>query len=143
MQYLDSSALVKRYVPEPESGKVRAAIRQDPYVASSVVSFAEVRAALAAANRAGRFAGSGDVARAVAQFRQDWTYCTPIGVDFALVEAAGDLAARHSLRAYDAVQLASALAVSRAGRPIRRIPFGTFDAALRAAAAAEGLPLLF
>ena len=143
MQYLDSSALVKRYLAEPESAAVRAAIRRDPYVASSIMSFAEVRAALAAAVRLGRFAKPNGLPRAVAQFRRDWSRCIPIGVDFAMVESAGDLAERHGLRAYDAIQLASALAASRTGQRTRRIAFGTFDANLRAAAAAEGLPLLF
>jgi len=143
MQYLDSSALVKRYVPEPDSANVRAAIRRDPHIASSIMSFAEVRAALAAASRAGRFASSSDLARTVAQFRRDWSRCAAIAVDLTLVDAAGHLTERHGLRAYDAVQLASALVASRAGRRPRRIAFGTFDANLRAAAAAEGLPLLF
>ena len=143
MQYLDSSALVKRYLAEPESATVRAAIRRDPYVASSIMSFAEVRAALAAADRAGRFAKPNGLPRAVAQSRRDWSRCIPIAVDFAMVESAGDLAERQGLRAYDAIQLASALAASRTSQHTRRIPFGTFDANLCAAAATEGLALVF
>jgi hypothetical protein len=143
MQYLDGSVLVKRYVAEPDSATVRAAVRRDPYVVSSILSFAEVRAALAAAHRTGRFGSLADLTRVVAQFRRDWSGCITIGVDAALVDAAGDLAERHGLWAYDAVQLASALAAVRSGRRAKRIPFGSFDATLRAAAASEGLALIF
>jgi predicted nucleic acid-binding protein len=143
MLYLDSSALVKRYVAEPHSAAVQAAIRRDPYVATAIVSVAEVRAALAAAQRAGRIATAPDLARVTAQFRQDWSRYIAVGVDLAVVEHAGDLAERHALRGYDAVQLACAVVASQSGRRNRRVRFGTFDAHLRAAAQAEGLALLF
>lgn len=141
MLYLDSSALVKRYVAEDGTDLVQAAIRQDPYVATSLISAVEVRAALAAAARAGRISGTNGLGRLVTTFRQDWQHHIVVGVDPALVDSAGELAERHALRGYDAVQLAAALvAAASAAGPIG---FGTFDAALRRAAAAEGLALLF
>lgn len=54
----------------------------------------------------------------------------------AVLEAAARLCAVHGLRAYDAVQLASALAVRDAVPECRT--FAAFDRQLRAAAAAEG-----
>lgn len=64
---------------------------------------------------------------------------TLVGVDDAVLAAAARLVARHPLRAYDAVQLATALAVTG------RVPgtrFVSFDTQLNAAAATEGLQLL-
>lgn len=58
-------------------------------------------------------------------------------VDRLLPELGSDLAARHALRAYDAVQLAAAL--SAAGPDPTSLTFASFDDALARAATAEGL----
>jgi uncharacterized protein len=137
MIYLDSSAIVKRYVAEAGSTFVQAAIHRDPYVATTILSAVEVRAAFAAADRAGRIAHHVTL---VATFLRDWTAYITISIDAAIVASAGDLAEKHGLRGYDAVQLACAL---EAAGKTAGVPFGTFDRALSSAAAAEGLPLLF
>ena len=49
--FLDSSALVKRYVSEEGSAEVSAAIDADPNVVAAVITLTEVLAALAAAHR--------------------------------------------------------------------------------------------
>ena len=56
-----------------------------------------------------------------------------IGVDEALARTAGELAAEHRLRGYDAVHLASALAVNAAD-----VLLATWDKTLAAAALATG-----
>ena len=53
-----------------------------------------------------------------------------IGVDAALARAAGDLAERHALRGYDAVHLASAIAIDDPG-----LVMATWDRNLAAATA--------
>ncbi len=58
----------------------------------------------------------------------------------AVLEAASRLVGVHSLRVYDAVQLASAKATSQAVPECRTV--AVFDITLRAAAAAEGFALL-
>ena len=136
MLYLDSSAAVKRYVAETGTALVQAAIQQDPFVATVIITRVEVHAALAAAARAGRVL---NLPALVATFRRDWSNHLVISIDNALVDHASDLAERHALRGYDAVQLAAALAASQAAGALR---FGTFDLALRRAALAEGLSLL-
>ncbi len=136
MLYLESSALVKRYVLEVGTEIVQAAILADPFVATSMISAVEVRAALAAAARAGRIP---DLTRLVGSFRGDWTRYIIIGVDAQLIDVASEGAERHALRGYAAVQLASALAVALTTPGLR---FGTFDTALQRAAMAEGLALL-
>jgi predicted nucleic acid-binding protein len=57
-----------------------------------------------------------------------------LGVDLELAGEAGRLAEEHGLRGYDAVHLASALA-------LKETTMVTWDGDLRAAAAREGLDL--
>jgi hypothetical protein len=135
---LESSALVKRYVREPASPLVAAALLRDPRVVTSLFTRLEVRAALAAAHRAGRLA---DLAAAVGRLGQDWTLVLAVSVDVALLDDAALLAEKYALRAADALQLASAL-FAAAGAP-SHLPFGAFDERLNRAAAAEGFPVLF
>ena len=52
LRYFDSSALVKRYVREPGSERVRAWLRAAP-AATSRIAFAEVAAAAARRSRQG------------------------------------------------------------------------------------------
>lgn len=137
MLYLDSSALVKRYVREAGSALVQTAVQTDPYVATSSMSVVEVRAAVAAAVRAGRVP---DIASIVSAFQRHRAQYIMIGVDARLIEEAAEAAERHALRGYDAIQLASALAAARAASG--NFTFGAFDVALNRAAAAEGLTLL-
>jgi uncharacterized protein len=137
MLYLDSSALVKRYIREAGSDLVQTAIRSDPYVATSIMSVVEVRAAIAAAVRAGRIP---DVASVLTAFRNHREQYLMIGVNARLVDEAAEVAERHALRGYDAVQLASALTAARATSGAIR--FGAFDRTLHRAASAEGLALL-
>lgn len=140
MLYLESSALVKRYVAEAGTRLVQAAIDHDPYVATALITSVEVRAALAAASRAGRVE---DLDRLVAAFLNDWAHFIVIQVDQALIDSAGELAQRHALRGYDAVQLAAALVAAQSARSAE-VSFlvGTFDADLHRAAVAEGLSVL-
>jgi len=57
-----------------------------------------------------------------------------IALDEDLARHAGDLAERHALRGYDAVHLASALAIDVPGELV----IATWDGELAAAAVAEG-----
>jgi predicted nucleic acid-binding protein len=134
--FLDTSALVKRYADEPGSDLVRE-ITEVIVIAS--IARVELAAALWRKHRMGELAAE-DVRLLGTQFDHDH-----IGPDAALVVAAVDrdtfgraatLVSRHPLRAYDAVQLATALAVDDAVGGCR---FGCFDATLADAASAEGL----
>ena len=63
-----------------------------------------------------------------------------MAVDESIVVEAARQAARHGLRAYDAVQLASAIAARGADPSVDT--FAVFDLKLRASALAEGFSLL-
>ena len=137
MLYLGSSAAVKLYVREVGTEAVRAAADGRALI-SVRLSYVEVLAALAAAARLGRIA---EFAAPAAAFRGHWRSYVIVEFDRLLAESAADLAVRHGLRGYDAVQLAAALAA--AGPEPPSLTLASFDHALARAAAAEGLrPLI-
>jgi uncharacterized protein len=106
--YLDASALVKRYVVERGSRETVALTAESEMTATSIVSRAEVAAALAKAARSGLV--TSNIARnAQRSFAGDWPDFVRVPVTEALVERAEALAWDHGLRGCDAVQLASAL----------------------------------
>lgn len=78
--------------------------------ASSILCYPEGRAALAAAHRGGRLSASG-YRRAREDFDSLQGELLLIGIDEPLVRQAGELAEQFGLRGYDAVHLASALAL--------------------------------
>jgi len=111
LYFLDSSALVKRYVTETGSNWIRALTdptARNPLIIARI-TWVEVLSALARHEREGNIT-SDDVARAIRTFSYDLdTQYQVAEVDGALARAAGELVIQHPLRAYDAVQLASAL----------------------------------
>ncbi len=106
--YLDASALVKRYLVEQGSRETIAFMAESEMVATSIVSRAEVAAALARAGRIGLV--TQNVARAAQRsFDGDWQDLLRVPVTEALVDRAKALAWDHALRGHDAVHLASAV----------------------------------
>jgi predicted nucleic acid-binding protein len=106
--YLGASALVKRYVAERGSRETIALTADVDVAATSIVSRAEVAAALAKAVRIGLV--KDDVARnAQRRLAADWPDLARVSLTEGVVERAERLAWEHGLRGYDAVQLASAL----------------------------------
>lgn len=134
--YLDASALVKRYLVERRSRETVELTATSEMTATSIVSRAEVAAALAKAARTGLV--SLNVARnAQRSFAGDWQDFVRVAVTEALVERADTLAWEHGLRGYDAVQLASALTWQESVG--EEIVLATFDRQLWDAAKQTGL----
>lgn len=134
--YLDASALVKRYVIEPGSRETIALTADAEITATSIISRAEVAAALGKAARLGLV--THDAARnAQRSFASDWPDLARVPVTEALVERADALAWEHGLRSYDAVQLASALSWQESVG--QEIVVATFDRQLWEAATRTGL----
>jgi uncharacterized protein len=100
-------------------------------LASSILSYPEGRAALAAARRAGRL-GAAAHRRARDEFEALQSEMMLVGIDGQLARDAGELAEKLRLRGYDAVHLASALALDA------EATFVSFDEDLRRAAARSG-----
>ncbi len=106
--YVDASALVKRYVAEDGSGGVIELTADADIVAVSLITRAEVAAALARALRLGVLDRE-DAWRAQRRFSREWPDFARVSITEMLVSRAETLAWDYGLRGYDAVQLASAL----------------------------------
>ena len=106
--YLDTSSLVKLYVEEAASADVEDLVGSAEIAGTSLIAYAEARAAFARRLRENAFS-SKDYSRLCSQFELDWENFLTIHVTREIVRMAGDLAEKHSLRGYDAVHLASAV----------------------------------
>jgi uncharacterized protein len=141
--FLDSSALVKRYLTETGSAWVGDLADPDAHnpLIIARITWVEVLSALARRRRADKLSAD-DIAQIIQAFRYDLNVQYQVSeLDSSLAEAAGELVGRYPLRAYDAVQLASAL---RAQADLSQaagltLTFLAADEHLLAAAQAEGL----
>ena len=106
--YLDTIALVKRYVAELGTAQVSEAIAGAEIAGTSVISRAEISAAFAKAVRVGTLNHEA-AASALQVFRSEWPALVRVQVTEMLVARADSLAWERGLRGYDAVHLASAL----------------------------------
>jgi predicted nucleic acid-binding protein len=132
--FLDASALVKRYIREPGSDRVQALIRRRPAIVISRLTVVEVPAGVWKRCRTGDVSRE-DAGDLVTQFETDVERMTIVEPRAATVELAASLVSRYPLRAYDAVQLASAIRWSR--ETGLATCFVCADRALSASAAAE------
>ena len=123
--YLDTSSLVKLYVTETGSQMVRQLVAEASVVATSVVAYAETRAALARLRRDGALTAA-KLTSVKRELEEQWpTYLTLDATD-ALCRAAGELAEQYGLRGFDSLHLATFGEVSRrAGTDEAR--FSSFD----------------
>lgn len=112
-----------------------AAVERAAAVATVRISYAEARAAFARLRRDGGLTRAG-LRQMVRELDREWGAYNVVEVVEPLVRHAGALAERHSLRGYDAVQLAAALTLRRVAPEVE---FVSFDARLARAAAREGL----
>ena len=103
-------------------------------IASGVMTYAEGRAALAAARRAKRLTAS-QHSLALADLEARASELIWIDIDERLARLAGEQAEAHGLRGYDSVHLATALELHD------EVAMITWDADLRRAAESIGLPV--
>jgi uncharacterized protein len=143
--FLDSSAIVKRYVTEPGSGVVDSILA--PEIASTrYIAETAIVEVIAALHRRSRRAEVGDGGSSqIARFRHELPRLASIvAVSGEVIQFASELAARRILRGYDAVQLAAACVASteRVERGSPPLVMVSSDVELNAAAVAEGLDVL-
>jgi predicted nucleic acid-binding protein len=141
--FAESSALAKRYVAEVGSAWIQGLL--DPLTGHVVViariTAAELIAAFSRRERGGSLAPM-DAVTARTDFRLHFaSEYQIVEVDETVVDRAMLLAEAHSLRGYDAVQLAAAYAVNARYRAAGLPPITILsaDTELNAAAVAEGL----
>ena len=126
--YVDSSALLKRYVDEPDSDAADALLASDPSLLTARHTIVEVRRNLA------RLLGEADAAAARSAFIADLRSFSLVELDETTCETAAGIAELTGVRTLDALHLAAA---QRIGGPA--VPFLTFD--VRQAQAARSLGL--
>lgn len=105
--YLDTSAFVPLLIGEPTSPACRQFWNTADAVVSTRLLYVEAAAALARADRNGRFVGD-EHHRAVEKLDRSIAEVQIIEVDESLARIAGGFAHRFSLRGYDAVHCAAA-----------------------------------
>jgi uncharacterized protein len=140
--FADSSALVKLYADEQDHEQLRAL----PVVVVSQIARVEVPAALWRKQRMGELSAE-NAQILTADFEADFygaatepSRFAAILTTGAILDAAARLCGIHRLRAYDGVQLASALAARHADAACATL--AAFDRSLRAAASTEGFSVL-
>jgi predicted nucleic acid-binding protein len=118
---------------------VRDFIARAARLATSAITYVEVRSALARRWRA-RDLSLADYRDAVRQFENAWGRYVRIDVTDGVLAQAARLAEAHGLRAYDAIHLGSAILLR--ARIEAEVTLGSWDDELDAAALKEGLYVL-
>lgn len=134
MRYFDTSALVKRYVAEPDSDRIQRLLSRGNACLSRLATV-EAASAFHRRRRNGELTDE-ESERALAALVSDCDELTVVEVSREVCDVAQTLLCRHPLRALDALQLASAIIVQQ---EVRFCEFVVFDARLAEAARAEGL----
>ena len=137
--FLDTSALVKLYVVKNGSDQVHQAAHQVEILAVSRIAWAEFHAALA---RRARMVPADEpmLDQARSALANHWENFFVVEVSQPVVERAGEQAELYALRAYDAVQLATASYL--ADQSGQAVQFASFDRRLNKAATAQGMATL-
>jgi predicted nucleic acid-binding protein len=139
MLYMDTSALIKRYVDEDGSGRVNELWDGAKGIATSVVAFAEMIAGLNRKLREGVLSAR-EYSRTAASFKSDYRRFILVPVSEGLNERIEILARKHALRGFDAIHLASALVIRNNGKTATG--FACYDRTLNHAAMKEGFPAI-
>jgi predicted nucleic acid-binding protein len=123
--YVDTSALLKRYVDEPDSDRANELLAADPTLVTARHTIVEVRRNLA------QILGPTDATAARAAFADDLGSLALIELDAATCELAATVGEQTGVRTLDALHLGAALRLGTA------VTFLTFD--VRQAQAARSL----
>lgn len=140
---MDSSALLKRYVPETGTSWIQSLTAEsaDNLLIVAQITWVEIISALARRQREGSLsANQASQIKQVFRYQFDTQY-RKVELLPTVIEIAGQLVSRHPLRAYDAIQLASALCILPliSQSNTATFTFITADDRLLAAAQAENL----
>jgi predicted nucleic acid-binding protein len=133
--FLDTSALVQRYLPEPGSAQVRGLFRRRRTIAVARIAWAEIAATMARQCREGMITEA--TRDAIFQrLAGDFAEMTVIEIRAPVMSLVMPLVVRWPIRGYDAVQLAAASSLHAAGIATT---FWSGDVRLYEAARGEGM----
>ena len=141
--FLDSSALVKRYVAEIGSGWVvglcKPTLKNNVFIAA--ITTVEITAAISRRSRAGSI-NIEDATMVYHQLKNDIeSEYQVIEITSSIINSGMRLAEKHGLRGYDAVQLAAAESINTLciANGLPHLTFVSADKELNIAAVSEGL----
>lgn len=150
MLYLDSSALVKKYIREKGSDAILHKIQEqsgaDAIPFTSILTYAEILSAFARRATEGTLSAR-EVAHVRREFENDWAVAlAPIALDSGVLLFARDLLSRLYLKGSDALHLGSALWLRDAARSgmsarLSTLTFATSDDRLAKAASSQNLAI--
>ena len=121
--YLESSALVKRYIQEKGSQDVKVWIEAADMVVTGLINRVEVATAISRAGRM-KLITSQESLAALRQFRSEWESIQRLPITEYTVARGDSLAVEHNLRGYDAIHLACALIWQETlGMPVTLVSF--------------------
>lgn len=136
--YLDSSALLKRYLIEKGSVAMRTLFEKEQVIVTSSITYAEVHATLHRAARSNLLDAQA-VSSIVEQFESEWRRFAVMEFEEPQRFLIPGLAKVTTLKGADLVHLASAVYAARSDRELR---FIGADVRLMEAAAAQGLSVI-
>ena len=126
MIYVDTSALLKRYLDEPDSDDAERLLAADPVLVTSWVTLVEARRNVA------RVASGSTLAGLRARITKDLDMFALVSTDEVVASLAADVAEQTGVRSLDAIHLGSAMRLRVPG-----LSYLTFD--VRQAQAARSL----
>ncbi|HEX9756873.1 MAG TPA: type II toxin-antitoxin system VapC family toxin [Nitrospiria bacterium] len=139
MIYLDTSALIKRYITETGSDKIRSLFTSQDHLATSKVAYVEVYAAFTRRKREGDLP-SMRYQQVCRLFEREWPAYLVIELHDDILRLSRDLIKKHPLRGLDAIHLASAKLIKQ--KISKETIFGCADNRLLNSAKSEGFKLL-
>jgi len=139
MIYIDSSALVKRYLKENGSERVQKTLSGKNLLAVSKLAYPEVLSAFMRKHRAGEL-GEGPLKKVIDWFLLDWDKLIIVDMNDGLLPILRTLLHNYPLKGADAVHLASALWLSQSLK--ENLVFMASDQTLLKAALSEQLLVL-
>jgi predicted nucleic acid-binding protein len=137
--YLDTSALIKRYIWESGSEQIRGMFREKAFIVTSKIAYAEVYAAFTRRRREGDLTPI-QYSRICRLFEHEWPAYLIVEVHDEILHLSRDLIKKYPLRGFDALHLASAKSIRQHLKIA--ITFGCADQRLLEAAKAERFKLL-
>lgn len=134
MVYLDTGSLVKLYLKEYGSEDVKELVSNASAVITSIVAYAESRAAFVKQYKNGELTRS-DYIKTKVIFDRDWKEIMIVWLDEEVSRLAGEFAEKYILRGFEAIHLASYVVFKKRVR--FDVPFSSFDDRLKKAAEKE------
>lgn len=129
--YVDSSAILKRYLSEPDSEVAESLLRSDPQLATARHTYIEVRRILFKQLKGSEL----DTARAT--FDRDWSTFEVVELGRGVCDRASEIAESTGVRTLDALHLGAALEAGGG-----QFPVATYDRRQARAARSLGWTVL-